>query len=280
MKNHNILVWTISIIIWILPIVFNEFVNEQIEQHYLFIWSISLIPSILIMVMYPRWVTVVASAILNFCIRFAVEFFQDFIMYSNEIIPQITASLVNLSIHVTIGYFIVSNDKLKRKLERLTIIDPLTKLYNRRYFDLQLEKMIALTQRTKRPLLMLMLDIDFFKKVNDTYGHQCGDAALIHISQIMKENTRSSDVYCRIGGEEFAILLSETSLEDGRILAERMRKAVESEVFTYKEIHVPLTVSLGLAKYNGDTINELIEHADQALYQAKTNGRNRLVIFQ
>ena len=155
-------------------------------------------------------------------------------MNLNEITSQIAASLVNLSIHFTIGYFIVTNDKLNRKLERMTIIDPLTELYNRRYFDLQLEKMIALTQRTKRPLLMIMLDIDFFKKVNDTYGHQCGDAALIHISHIMKKNTRSSDVHCRMGGEEFAVLLSETGLEDGRALAERIRKAIESEVFTYK----------------------------------------------
>lgn len=280
MKNHKLLVWSLIILIWISPTIFNKFVSEQIEQKFLFIWSIPLIPSMLIMVMYPRWLVVIGTALFNIFLQFVTEFTQDSMVLSYKTIPQIIESIVNTSIHFTIGYFIMTNAILTKKLEQLTIIDPLTELYNRRYFDLQLEKMVSLTQRTNRPLLLLMLDIDFFKKVNDTYGHQCGDEALKHIAQIIRDNTRSTDAYSRIGGEEFAILLSESNLEDGKVIGERIRKAVESEIFTYKDERVQLTISLGLAKYNGEKVNEFIGLADKSLYHAKTNGRNQLAVNQ
>jgi diguanylate cyclase (GGDEF)-like protein len=273
-------VWSLIILIWISPTIFNKFVSEQIEQKFLFIWSIPLIPSMLIMVMYPRWLVVIGTALFNIFLQFVTEFTQDSMVLSYKTIPQIIESIVNTTIHFTIGYFIMTNAILTKKLEQLTIIDSLTELYNRRYFDLQLEKMVSLTQRTNRPLLLLMLDIDFFKKVNDTFGHQCGDEALKHIAQIIRDNTRSTDAYSRIGGEEFAILLSESNLEDGKVIGERIRKAVENEIFTYKNERVHLTISLGLAKYNGEKVNEFIESADKALYQAKTNGRNQLVVNQ
>ena len=163
-------------------------------------------------------------------------------------------------------------------------IDALTNLNNRRQFELRLGQEIATTKRQKNPLCAMMIDIDFFKKVNDTYGHASGDAVLRGVASIIKSALRESDIPSRYGGEEFAVLLPYTHIEEAQIVGERLRKAVESspipindESSDVKSINV--TISMGLAEFNSqETGEELFERADKALYEAKESGRNRVCI--
>ena len=172
------------------------------------------------------------------------------------------------------------------KILQYATIDALTNLNNRRQFELRLGQEIATTKRQKNPLCAMMIDIDFFKKVNDTYGHASGDAVLRGVAGIIKSALRESDIPSRYGGEEFAVLLPYTHIEEARIVGERLRKAVESspipinvEDVDVKSINV--TISMGLAEFNSaETGEELFERADKALYDAKKGGRNRVCINQ
>lgn len=170
------------------------------------------------------------------------------------------------------------------KVLQYATLDALTNLNNRRQFEVRLKQEIATTKRQNNPLCAMMIDIDFFKKVNDTYGHASGDSVLRTAASIIKEQLRESDIPSRYGGEEFAVLLPYTHIEEARIVGERLRKAVESasipinsEGLDIKAINV--TISMGLAEFKQDeTGEELFERADKALYEAKTNGRNRVCI--
>lgn len=171
------------------------------------------------------------------------------------------------------------------KILQYATVDALTNLNNRRQFELRLGQEIATTKRQSSPLCAMMIDIDFFKKVNDTYGHASGDAVLKGVAGIIKSALRESDIPSRYGGEEFAVLLPYTHIEEARIVGERLRKAVEStpiainnEDTNIKSIGV--TISMGLAEFNNtETGEELFERADKALYEAKTSGRNRVCVF-
>lgn len=254
-------------------------IAESGYGEYPFIWSIFLLPSIFLMVMYPNWKVVLGSAAFYTSLKFTASFNQDTDVTFRDIISLTSGSMVNWSIHITLGYFRIKYEKLLQRVNQLTLIDSLTGLYNRRYFDLYLEKALPLSKRRNHSILLIIIDIDHFKKVNDVYGHLCGDRALRHMSDAIKTNIRESDVFVRMGGEEFAILLPETSLEEGNVIAERIRNSVSEMNFTYQNEHVPLTISLGLSIYNGEKMDEFIERSDKALYQAKRNGRNQLVIY-
>ena len=170
------------------------------------------------------------------------------------------------------------------KILQYATIDALTNLNNRRQFELRLGQEIATTKRQNNPLCAMMIDIDFFKKVNDTYGHASGDAVLRGVASIIKSALRESDIPSRYGGEEFAVLLPYTHIDEAKIVGERLRKAVETspipindENSDVKSIHV--TISMGLAEFNNkETGEELFERADKALYEAKESGRNRVCI--
>jgi diguanylate cyclase (GGDEF)-like protein len=165
----------------------------------------------------------------------------------------------------------------KRNLSDLAYRDTLTGLYNRRSFEKNLAAEWKRQQRYKRPLSLIMIDIDHFKKVNDTYGHQKGDSVLQTVAGIINDNLRSSDFPCRYGGEEIAVILSETSLDNAAITAEKLRALVESQV---KEIEgLKVTISLGVSTYAGNMSDsgELIKAADSCLYKAKNSGRNKIV---
>ena len=170
------------------------------------------------------------------------------------------------------------------KILQYATIDALTNLNNRRQFEIRLKQEIATTKRQNNPLCAMMIDIDFFKKVNDTYGHASGDAVLRGVARIIKSALRESDIPARYGGEEFAVLLPYTHIEEAQIVGERLRKAVESssiaidvEGVDTKEIQV--TISMGLAEFNKtETGEELFERADKALYEAKTSGRNKVCL--
>ena len=161
-------------------------------------------------------------------------------------------------------------------------LDALTNLNNRRQFETRLSQEIAITKRQNNPLCAMMIDIDYFKKVNDTYGHAAGDEVLRTVAGIIKEHLRESDIPARYGGEEFAVLIPFTQIAEAQKVGERLRKAVEERPITIyadtensKEINI--TISMGLAEYNKEETGEaLFERADKALYEAKKNGRNQV----
>lgn len=156
-------------------------------------------------------------------------------------------------------------------------VDPLTRLYNRGYLNDRLREELVRSARTQSPFSFLLLDVDHFKKVNDTHGHQAGDEVLRGLAALLKRSCRGSDAVCRYGGEEIAILLADTPLSGAQIFAENVRKAVEKE-----EIAIPgggrlrVTVSIGISEYgtHGKSADTLIASADSALYEAKRSGRN------
>ena len=171
-----------------------------------------------------------------------------------------------------------------RRTEILSITDELTGLNNHRRFIQILDHEFARSTRYKTSLCLVMLDIDHFKLLNDTYGHPQGDRMLKELAKILMETTRESDMVSRYGGEEFAIVLPSTDLEGGEISAERIRTAVEAKSFPNPGMPpLNMTVSLGVAYYGGEeatTPQELIKKADIALYRAKEEGRNQTVIYE
>jgi diguanylate cyclase (GGDEF)-like protein len=169
-------------------------------------------------------------------------------------------------------------EKSVKKLHRLSIIDNLTNIYNRRYFFEMSHNIISIARREDKKVSLLMLDIDFFKKINDTYGHQCGDFILINLVKEINKNLRDSDIFARIGGEEFTILLNDTSLKGANIIAEKIRSVVEKKTFSYNSIVIKITISIGISELNKEsfTIEELYKESDKKLYIAKKNGRNRV----
>jgi len=175
----------------------------------------------------------------------------------------------------------------KRKQKEQEIIylnyhDSLTDLYNRRYFMQTGKQEIERANRYKEPLSLMMIDIDHFKNVNDTYGHIAGDKVLKQLSSILKESVRNADIAGRLGGEEFGIILPKSSLDKAKQVAERLRKNIENNTFKFDEANISITISIGIAAYKETNINmdNLIHEADLALYEAKKIGRNCVVTNQ
>ncbi len=165
------------------------------------------------------------------------------------------------------------------KLELIAATDALTGAYTRRYFDDVAKREMARSTRNLTPLSLVIFDIDYFKKVNDEYGHLAGDKVLVTLSKLCQENIRSTDVFCRFGGEEFIILMPETDLEAAYQKTEVLRKLVaEKPLVEFNEMKISIRFSAGVANWDGkETIEQLIERADVALYKAKQDGRNRTV---
>lgn len=175
----------------------------------------------------------------------------------------------------TYTVLLMYNERLSSDVERLATIDPLTNIYNRRAFIAAAERELARGERSGRFPCLLMLDIDHFKQVNDTYGHLTGDLVLIQMTQKLQEALRDQDVLARFGGEEFSILLPETDRAGGIVSAERLRSAVASLVCRANRHTLRITVSVGIAIARpGDTLDDLVTRADRALYDAKGAGRN------
>ncbi|MGD9581963.1 MAG: diguanylate cyclase, partial [Vampirovibrionia bacterium] len=168
------------------------------------------------------------------------------------------------------------------RLEKLVLTDPLTNLGNKRFFDEQLTKEMNRAERYENNLALVILDIDHFKKINDTYGHVIGDKILKRVGNILLASTRDSDIVCRVGGEEFIVLLPETSKENAFAVAEKIRKVFEKTTFIFSNIKIHITISLGISMMTPDLIPdqiEFIDMADKALYIAKNEGRNKTIIY-
>jgi diguanylate cyclase (GGDEF)-like protein len=166
-------------------------------------------------------------------------------------------------------------------LERLACSDGLTGLNNRRHFLVLANNEWARFQRYKRPLALLMTDIDKFKSVNDTYGHDVGDEVIKAVAGILQASKRTTDIVGRLGGEEFALVLPEATLDSAVQAAERFRQLVANRVISAGDQRVPVTISLGVASADEQTsgIEEMLKQSDLALYEAKHTGRNRVCRF-
>ena len=171
--------------------------------------------------------------------------------------------------------------EMLEKMKKLAITDGLTKLFNSRHFYNQLEMELDRSNRYKHVLALLLLDIDFFKHYNDSYGHLEGDKVLVKLGQIIKSCLRSMDSAYRYGGEEFTVILPETNGDEATAVAERIKFAVEAAKFRPKpEEEVSITISIGLTEYNqNEKIEAFVKRADQAMYVSKQNGRNRISIL-
>ncbi len=172
---------------------------------------------------------------------------------------------------------------MMKELKLMASTDPMTKLYNRRYFTQAAQNLYNLAKREHTPLSLVMLDIDKFKSINDTYGHDIGDHAIIHLATTIQNHQRKSDLSARFGGEEFVILLPNTDLDGAQIFAEKLRQDIESSSLPLGEDQqLNFTISLGAAQINpeaGQDIETGLKNADLALYQAKENGRNQVKLY-
>ncbi|MBW2966756.1 diguanylate cyclase [Candidatus Woesearchaeota archaeon] len=172
------------------------------------------------------------------------------------------------------------NERQKKEIDRLkplAIKDGLTAAFNHRYFVDQLEAGIKEASAENKPLSILMIDIDHFKEFNDNYGHKAGDYVLKQLSFIANTVLRDTDIFARYGGEEFAVIMPNTNEEEAEKAAERLRKAVENAPLHYIGQKLDVTISIGVAPYTSESVDDLIIKADQPLYAAKDLGRNCVV---
>lgn len=175
----------------------------------------------------------------------------------------------------------IANARLHAEIEKLATTDGLTGLYNHRMFQEKLTEELKRLNRYSEPSSLMLTDIDYFKKINDSYGHPVGDLVLRNVAGIISETIRDIDIGARYGGEEFSVILPRTDAEGARKIAERLRKNVMNKTFSSDGISFKITISIGIAVSPTDAKNkeELIERADQALYHAKHNGRNQTVLW-
>ena len=177
-----------------------------------------------------------------------------------------------------LAYSAIENALLFQRVEELAITDGLTSLYVQRYFKERLRVECEKAKMAEVPLVLLMCDLDYFKKYNDRYGHTAGDILLRRIARMLKTKTRDNKIVARYGGEEFAIILPERDKKQGMAIAQDLRKAISKEAFILRRQTTRITISIGVVALPEDALNaqELIRQADIALYQAKAQGRNRV----
>lgn len=186
-------------------------------------------------------------------------------------------NLARVADHLSLAIY---NSILHRHIEEMTVTDELTQTYNRRYLWQALANQIEATKRNAKPFSVLMIDLDHFKKVNDTHGHRAGDLVLRHTAQFIKSRLRRTDFVCRFGGEEFVAVLTNAEGRAAYDLAERLREDFSKEKIKVGEgKEITVTVSIGVAQYAlGESISQVLDRADRGLYEAKGQGRNRSVL--
>jgi diguanylate cyclase len=171
-------------------------------------------------------------------------------------------------------------ESLNHQLEKVSRVDGLTGLYNRHFWEEQFVMEYKRDKRSENPSALIMLDIDNFKVVNDTYGHPAGDEVIKILAEIIKKTTRETDISGRYGGEEFAIILPDTPVANVEFVAERIRRLVEKCTVVYDEMDIKFTISIGIAgfKLTHKDSTQWLDTADKALYQAKESGKNRVIL--
>ena len=209
----------------------------------------------------------------------------------------VTKSMENVLSEKEIGYLEQLTNQAATTISRANVyaeilkhatLDALTGFNNRRQLEERIKQEVSSAKRQKRNLCAIMTDIDFFKSVNDSYGHAAGDLVLKTVSQVIKQQLRDYDIAGRYGGEEFSIILPYTKLPEARMVAERLRKAVENTKIDISKVNsdvsdkdISVTISLGITEYgDGDDEKTILQKADKALYKAKESGRNRAEIYE
>lgn len=202
-------------------------------------------------------------------------FLLTFVVYIPFIFLLIKSVNKNLILEIK------NNEELEEKnneLYKVSITDMLTNVYNRRYFFEATDRLIELSKREDKSISLLMIDVDYFKKINDKYGHDAGDTILVNLASKIQSMTRNSDIFARMGGEEFSLFLYNTSIEEAKNIANNLCQVISSEEFTYEDTNIGITVSIGVAQLseNITTIDKLYKAADSKLYEAKNLGRNQV----
>lgn len=218
------------------------------------------------------------------------EFFESLDKHTSNNIQTVNNQINALFNEIFIALFVITfvfigylfmlvkafNQHL-RIVKKLSRTDPLTNIRNRRSFFELAEQILTIAKRTKQPLSLLMIDIDLFKGINDTYGHIIGDEILLSLVSSIKQNIRESDVFARFGGKEFIVLLPDTNITGAIELAEKIRFFAETHPYSDEKISVSFTISIGVSEYgNENLMREFIHKADTALYTAKNKGRNQV----
>jgi diguanylate cyclase (GGDEF)-like protein len=205
-------------------------------------------------------------------LREKIDLAGSALMKTNEQLQQRSQELEQRSLDL---------EKALSLVEKLAVTDSLTDLRNRRYFDDNLAAAFARAQRFNEPLCLILLDVDFFKRVNDTYGHAAGDTVLQTLARLFRSRTRETDISARLGGDEFSFLLYRTNREEGMLFAESLLKLAQDMDFTFHDQLVKIGLSIGLACNWNDipSIEALYGAADEALYEAKRRGRNQVIAY-
>ncbi|HMF43243.1 MAG TPA: GGDEF domain-containing protein [Polyangia bacterium] len=175
------------------------------------------------------------------------------------------------------------DEMFQKQMYESALRDGLTKAFNKKYFTDRLESEFTFSTRHASSLALVLFDLDHFKKVNDTYGHQAGDYVLLEVSTLLSGALRAEDVFARYGGEEFAVICRGSDMNQAPIVGERLRKAVEGHRFVYDGKSIPVTISVGIAVLPNPAVKDagdLIALADQALYKSKNGGRNRVTLYK
>lgn len=188
-------------------------------------------------------------------------------------------SIATAAVFSSLGYFI---GKRELMITDMALTDGLTGLYNKRYFNTRLDQEFERYTRHKHPMAVIQIDLDFFKKINDTFGHQVGDEILIKVASMMKESCRKNEIAARVGGEELCIIALDCDQSEALQLAERLRYKINNLHYCHQELEIPVTASLGVACADENTFSgrDVYLHADLALYEAKRTGRNKVCAYK
>lgn len=264
-----------------------NYVNNLIDNNFitktgkLYTTIASLILALITILLVMRIQSAITASISALIIYMGYVIFSYYAMkFSNlwiELVYPLLGAIIAFITALIVKYLIKSRDFEQQY--KLATTDGLTDLYNHRYFQDQMKMNVDHAKRYETNFSLIIIDIDFFKKFNDTFGHQSGDAVLRQVAQILKRNVRSTDIVCRYGGEEMSIILPNAGKDEALTTAEKIREKVAEKTFKLnndKETNV--TISLGVSTYpfDGDTPSQLIDSADKRLYNAKNNGRNQV----
>ena len=231
---------------------------------------------------------VILETLLIFIIFIYLYIYTHQTDYQQALQPTVSNALHFMNVATTfvafslMGYiFRIASIRSERTMEQLATIDTVTNLINRRKMRELLERECIRYERSNKPFVIALGDIDHFKTINDTYGHDVGDAVLRQVSDNMQQALRKSDSLARWGGEEFLILLPETNLADGMQVIEKVRKMIAQTPCQVDGMNISMTITFGVNAYdNSETLSENIKQADQALYAGKNEGRNKVVQYQ
>lgn len=242
---------------------------------------VSLLLGLMVGLITLRTKSTVISSLFTILTTIIYVIIATFLMYYYNywiavVLPVLSMAVVFTAVYIA-KYILKSRDFEYQYA--LATTDGLTELYNHRYFQEQMIHNVQTAKRYNSEFSLIIIDIDFFKKFNDNYGHQSGDAVLKQVAQILKKNVRATDIACRYGGEEMALILTNTGSKDAHITAQKICDTVAQKVFKLaNDVETHVTISLGVSTYplNGQTPQELIKYADECLYKAKENGRNQV----